>query len=65
MKYQKVAFVGGGNMTRAIVAGMIAGDYKAGKICIAEPLAKQRDALSRDLPGAIVSEDNNHVVGPA
>ncbi|MCH8158287.1 MAG: pyrroline-5-carboxylate reductase [Proteobacteria bacterium] len=65
MKYQKVAFVGGGNMTRAIVAGMIAGDYKAGKIFIAEPLAKQRDALSRDLPGVIVSEDNNDVVGAA
>ena len=65
MKYQKVAFVGGGNMTRAIVAGMIAGDYKAGKILIAEPLAKQRDALSRDLPGVIVSEDNNNVVSAA
>lgn len=65
MKYQKVAFVGGGNMTRAIVAGMIAGDYKAEKIFIAEPLAKQRDALSRDLPGVIVSEDNNDVVGAA
>ena len=65
MKYQKVAFVGGGNMTRAIVAGMIAGDYKAGKILIAEPLAKQRDALSRDLPGVMVSEDNNNVVSAA
>ena len=65
MKYQKVAFVGGGNMTRAIVAGMIAGDYEAGEILIAEPLALQRDALSRDLPGVIVSENNNDVVGVA
>lgn len=65
MKYQKVAFVGGGNMTRAIVAGMIAGDYEAGEILIAEPLAKQRDALTRDLPGVIVSENNNDVVGAA
>jgi pyrroline-5-carboxylate reductase len=65
MKYQKVAFVGGGNMTSAVVAGMIAGDYEAGKILIAEPLAKQRDALSHDLPGVIVSADNNDVVGSA
>jgi pyrroline-5-carboxylate reductase len=65
MKYQKVAFVGGGNMTSAVVAGMIAGDYEPGKILIAEPLAKQRDALSHDLPGVIVREDNNDVVGSA
>ncbi len=65
MKYQKVAFVGGGNMTRAIVAGMIAGDYAAGNIMIAEPLAAQRDALSQDLPGVIVSADNNKTVSTA
>ena len=65
MKYQKVAFVGGGNMTRAIVAGMIAGDYAAGNILIAEPLAAQRDALSQDLPGVIVSADNNKTVSTA
>ncbi len=65
MKYQKVAFIGGGNMTRAIVAGMIAGDYAAGNILIAEPLAAQRDALSQDLPGVIVSADNNKTVSTA
>lgn len=65
MKYQKVAFVGGGNMTRAIVAGLIAGDYAAGKISIAEPLAAQRDVLSKELPGVVVNADNNKTVGTA
>ena len=65
MKYQRVAFIGGGNMTRAIVAGMLAGDYEAGKILIAEPLAEQRDALSDDLPGVLISADNIDVAGSA
>lgn len=65
MEYQKVAFVGGGNMTRAIVAGMLAGDYEAGKILIAEPLAEQRDALAHDFPGVVVGADNKDVVASA
>ncbi len=65
MEYQRVAFVGGGNMTRAIVAGMLAGNYEVEKILIAEPLAEQRDALAHDFPGVVVSADNKDVVGSA
>lgn len=65
MRDQRVAFVGGGNMTRAIVAGMIESDYDAAKILIAEPSAEQRDALSHALPGVIVGIDNSDIVSDA
>lgn len=65
MDYGKVAFVGGGNMARALAGGMLAAGYEPGHILISEPLAEHRDSLRHELPGAVVGEDNEQVVGEA
>ncbi len=65
MDYGKVAFVGGGNMTRALAGGMLAAGYEPSHILISEPLLEHRDNLAVELPGAIIREDNHDVVGEA
>ncbi|NND48312.1 MAG: pyrroline-5-carboxylate reductase [Woeseiaceae bacterium] len=65
MDYGKVAFVGGGNMTRALAGGMLAAGYKPGHILVAEPLAAHRTSLSRELRGTVIREDNADVVDQA
>lgn len=65
MKNKKVAFVGGGNMTRAIANGLLDDGFAASDILIAEPNPEQREALARDLPGVVVCNDNESVVAAA
>lgn len=65
MKDQSVAFIGGGNMTRAIVAGLLEDGFPASDISISEPSDEQRDILAESLPGVLVSADNNDVAGRA
>jgi pyrroline-5-carboxylate reductase len=65
MDYGKVAFIGGGNMARALAGGMLAAGYEPGHIVISEPLAGQRDRLTNELPGAIVMECNEDAVRDA
>lgn len=61
MSKNKVAFIGGGNMTRAIAAGLISSGYRAADILVSEPFSDRRKTLSRDLPGAIIESDNNTI----
>ena len=56
-----IGFIGGGNMTRAIAAGLIEGKYPAEDLLISEPAIEQRAALARDLPGVIIEESNDDV----
>jgi pyrroline-5-carboxylate reductase len=65
MDYGKVAFVGGGNMARALAGGMLAAGYEPGHILIAEPVAENRRRLAEELPGAVISADNEQVVSSA
>ena len=65
MDYGKVAFVGGGNMTRALAGGMLAAGYAARHILISEPLAKQRQALADELPGTVIVAGNEDAVRSA
>jgi pyrroline-5-carboxylate reductase len=65
MDYGKVAFVGGGNMARALAGGMLAAGYEPSHILISEPVAENRRRLAEELPGAIVSADNEQVVSEA
>lgn len=65
MSYEKVAFVGGGNMTRAIAGGLLDDGYKADDISICEPLEKQREVLRQDFPGVHISDNNTDVVNRA
>ena len=54
----KVGFIGGGNMARAIAGGLLRGGMHATDIYIAEPLETQRQRLRKELYGVQVSEDN-------
>ena len=65
MDYGKVAYVGGGNMTRALAGGMLAAGYEPSHIFISEPLAEHRARLAEDLPGAVICEANDDVVRDA
>jgi pyrroline-5-carboxylate reductase len=65
MSNSKLAFVGGGNMTRAIASGLLEGGYAADDILISEPFDKQRALLSVALPGVRVCADNDAVVAAA
>ncbi|NGX16083.1 pyrroline-5-carboxylate reductase [Wenzhouxiangella sp. XN24] len=57
MKDTLIAFIGGGNMTRSIVGGLLADGVPARRLRIAEPDAERRAALQRDF-GVAVSADN-------
>ncbi|MBT8087621.1 MAG: pyrroline-5-carboxylate reductase [Gammaproteobacteria bacterium] len=65
MDYGKVAFVGGGNMARALAGGMLAAGYEARHILISEPLASHRASLATELPGTRVEASNEAVVRDA
>lgn len=65
MDYGKVAYVGGGNMTRALAGGMLAAGYSPEHLLISEPLQEHRDSLALELPGAVVLESNEDAVRDA
>ena len=65
MSDDTVAFVGGGNMTRAIVRGLLEAGVDAGTISISEPAADQRDRLTEELAGVRVDPDNAQAVATA
>lgn len=65
MDYGKVAYVGGGNMARALAGGMLAAGYEARHILISEPLAEHRANLAEELPGTIIRADNEEAVREA
>ncbi|MEW6445634.1 MAG: pyrroline-5-carboxylate reductase [Pseudomonadota bacterium] len=41
-----IAFIGGGNMARALVGGLIRNGHPAERLCVADPNAEARDALA-------------------
>lgn len=65
MDYGKVAYVGGGNMARALAGGMLAAGYEPSHLLISEPLQEQRRKLASELPGAVVFEHNEDAVRDA
>jgi pyrroline-5-carboxylate reductase len=52
-----IAFIGGGNMARSLIGGLVARGTPATSIRVAEPMADLRDALSRDF-GVLTFTDN-------
>jgi pyrroline-5-carboxylate reductase len=54
-----IAFIGGGNMARSLIGGLLARDWKAGQIVVADPLPAQLDALRTQWPVRVT--DNNAV----
>lgn len=44
----RIAFIGGGNMARSLIGGLLARGLAASRIAVSEPVAALRDALSSD-----------------
>lgn len=65
MSDQSVAFIGGGNMTKAIVGGLLEDGFPARSILISEPFDTQRESLTESFPGIFVCADNDAVVARA
>ena len=55
---QTIAFVGGGNMARALVGGLLNMGWPAAAIRLSEPLAAQREALAHSWPHLSLFADN-------
>lgn len=65
MDRNKVGFIGGGNMARAIAGGLVRSGFGAENILIAEPLKKQRNALQEEFEGSTISASNAEVAEAA
>ncbi|MFN7293693.1 MAG: pyrroline-5-carboxylate reductase family protein, partial [Lysobacteraceae bacterium] len=52
-----VAFIGGGNMARALIGGMVRGGTPAAAIHVSEPYAPNREGLAAEF-GVATTEDN-------
>jgi pyrroline-5-carboxylate reductase len=65
MSRSNIAIVGGGNMARAIAGGLIRSGYDPSHVLISEPVAEQRDILTREFAGSTISADNNSVAADA
>jgi pyrroline-5-carboxylate reductase len=59
-----IAFIGGGNMARSLIGGLVARGTPAGAIRVAEPVDALRESLARDF-GVQVSADNAQAVAGA
>jgi pyrroline-5-carboxylate reductase len=53
-----LAFIGGGQMARALIGGLVAGGLDARTIRVADPVAVQRESIRRDFPGVAAVADN-------
>ena len=65
MDYGKIAYVGGGNMARALAGGMLAAGYEASHLQISEPQSGLRESLADELPGAVIVAANEDAVRDA
>jgi pyrroline-5-carboxylate reductase len=64
MKNSRIGFIGGGNMARALIAGLVEAGVPATHISVGEPLAAQRERLAADY-GVQAHADNDTVVAGA
>lgn len=64
MPRKSLAFVGGGNMARSLIGGLVASGYPPGKITAADLLAEQLDALAADFD-IHTTKDNNAAIASA
>lgn len=65
MTRNKIGFIGGGNMARAIAGGLTRSGFGAANILIAEPNAGQRERLRQEFPGSLITGDNGEVADDA
>ncbi|MGN6512332.1 MAG: pyrroline-5-carboxylate reductase [Lysobacteraceae bacterium] len=60
-----IAFVGGGNMARSLVGGLVARGTPAGRIRVAEPVAALREGLAREFGVAAFADNAQAAAGAA
>ena len=60
----RLAFIGGGNMARSLIAGLVHNGHRPDAMAVGEPNAALRDALTGDF-GVAVHEDNRDAVAGA
>lgn len=58
MSSYSVGFIGGGNMARALVGGLVASGFPPASLLVADPDQARRATLEHDLPGVRISGDN-------
>ena len=61
MSNYTVGFIGGGNMARALVGGLISSGYPHENLGVAEPSSTRRAELAPGLPGVKLSHDNHEI----
>lgn len=60
-EHAQIGFIGGGNMARAMIGGLIAAGHPVSEIRVAEPDAEQRASLNTQWPDLETSDDNADV----
>ncbi len=60
----RITFIGGGNMARSLIGGLVRDGGDAGAIHVAEPNAPARDSLEREF-GVVTHADNHEAVRDA
>ena len=60
----KIAFIGGGNMARALIGGLLNSGTSSEQLLVAEPQAEAAASLRRDF-GVVVDSNNNEIVAQA
>src|SRR5690606_3839371 len=59
----RIAFIGGGNMARSLIGGMVARGVEPARISVAEPVEALREALARDFGVAVHADAADAVEG--
>ncbi|MEO0950426.1 MAG: pyrroline-5-carboxylate reductase, partial [Pseudomonadota bacterium] len=60
-EYAQIGFIGGGNMARAMIGGLIAAGHPVSRIRVAEPDTSQRASLNAQWPDLETTTDNTSV----
>lgn len=61
MQHLKIAFIGAGNMSKAIISGLVAGGYAKQNIMASNPSTAKLDALKADF-GIQITQNNDEAV---